>query len=364
MHISIDASRAGRPRPTGTEAYSRNLLRELVPLARAHRLDLYYDRPPAEPLGAPHATERVVRLPRLWTHARLSLELLRRRPDVLFVPSHVVPLVHPCPTVVTVHDLGYLRYRLAYRPAAWIYLLLSTLWSARVATRVIADSEATRRDLVRHARVDPDRVDVVPLGVDARFGRPPLGADARPDSPPRAGEGEYFLFVGTRQPRKNLPRLLRAYAAARRRAPMPELRVVGAGGGPTYAGRDLALPSGARLLGYVPDDRLPALYAGASAVLLPSLYEGFGLPLLEGMASGVAVLGGANSSMPEIVGDAGLLVDAEDERAIEDALVRLATDPALRADLGARGLARARQFTWRRTAEATLAVLERAARSA
>jgi glycosyltransferase involved in cell wall biosynthesis len=350
MHIAIDASRAARPRPTGTEAYSRNLLRALVPLARRHRLDLYYDRPPPAWIGGEHATERVVPLPRLWTHARMSLELLRRRPDVLLVPSHVVPLAHPCPTVVTVHDLGYLRYRLAYRPAAWIYLLLSTLWSARVATRVIADSEATRRDLVRHGRVDAGKVDVVPLGVEARF-RPRQAAAPEP----------YFLFVGTRQPRKNLPRLLRAYAAAGRRAALPELRIAGAGGGATYQGEALALPPGARALGYVPDEALPELFAGATAVLLPSLYEGFGLPLLEGMASGVAVLGGNNSSMPEIIGDAGLLVDAEDERAIADALVRLASEPALRAELAARGLERARQFTWERTARETLAVLERAA---
>ncbi|HEY3108602.1 MAG TPA: glycosyltransferase family 1 protein, partial [Chloroflexota bacterium] len=324
MHIAIDASRAARPRPTGTEAYSRNLLRELVPLARQHRLDLYYDRPPPLSLGGGHAAERVVPLPRLWTHGRLSLELLRRRPDVLFVPSHVVPLAHPCPTVVTVHDLGYLRYRLAYRPAAWIYLLLSTLWSAQAATRVIADSAATRRDLVRHSRIDPTRVDVVPLGVEARFH----------PRPPR-GERPYFLFVGTRQPRKNLARVLRAYAAARRRAPMPELWIGGAAGGASYRGGALELPAGARVLGYVPEQELPALYAGATAVLLPSLYEGFGLPLLEGMASGVPVLGGRNSSMPEIVGDAGMLVEAEDEREIEGGLVRLATEPRLREELGA-----------------------------
>jgi glycosyltransferase involved in cell wall biosynthesis len=350
MLIAIDASRAARPRPTGTEAYSRNLLRALVPLARRHRLDLYYDRQPPLSLADRHATERVVPLARLWTHARLSLELLRRRPDVLFVPSHVVPLVHPCPTVVTVHDLGYLRYRLAYRPAAWIYLLLSTIWSARVATRVIADSEATRRDLVRHAGIDPGRVDVVPLGVDPRF------------QPRRSGGGgpKYFLFVGTRQPRKNLARLLRAYAAARRRGVRPELWIVGAAGGASYRGEAIALPDGARALGYVEDEALPELYAGATALLLPSLYEGFGLPLLEGMASGVPVVGGRNSSMPEIVGEAGLLVEAEDEGAIEEALLRLAGEARLRAQLAERGLERARLFSWERTARETLEVLEKA----
>src|SRR5207244_13495011 len=153
---------------------------------------------------------------------------------------------------------------------------------------------------------------------------------------------------------KNLPRLLRAYAAARSRAAMPELWIGGASGGASYSRGALALPPGARTLDYVPDQELPALYAGARAVLLPSLYEGFGLPLLEGMASGVPVLGGNNSSMPEIVGDAGLLVDAEDETAIEAALVRLATDPALRASLATRGLARAAAFTWERTARLTL----------
>src|SRR5438309_1914825 len=104
----------------------------MVPLAAAHDLTLYYDRQPDERLDGSRVTTRVVPLPRLWTHARLSLEMARNKPDLLFVPAHVVPLVHPR-TVVTIHDLGYLRYRLAYQPAAWIYLYLSTMWSARVA---------------------------------------------------------------------------------------------------------------------------------------------------------------------------------------------------------------------------------------
>lgn len=348
MRIAIDASRASRPRPTGTEAYSRNLLRELVPLASDHQLDLYSDCP----LPADLPPARVAPMPRLWTHGRLSLELLRRRPDVLFVPSHVIPLVHPCPTVVTVHDLGYLPYRLAYRPTAWIYLLLSTIWSARVATRVIVDSEATRRDLLRHVEIDPGKVDVVPLGVEPRF-------HPRPPAVVLGLEPGYFLFVGTRQPRKNLPRLLRAYARARAEAVMPPLVLAG-GSDPRYAAAGLGPTDGVVELGYVSDDAMPALYASAGAVLLPSLYEGFGLPLLEGMASGAPVLGGNNSSMPELVGQAGLLVDAADEGAIAAALVRLAGDAQLRSELAARGLARAAAYTWRRTGELTLDVLTRA----
>jgi glycosyltransferase involved in cell wall biosynthesis len=344
VRIAIDASRAARPSPTGTERYSRDLLRALVPLASRHDVTLYYDREPPERL--PGATARVVPLARLWTHARLSAEMLRARPDALFVPSHVVPLLHPRATVVTIHDLGYLRYRLAYSFGAWAYLVLSTLWSARAARAIVVDSSATRRDLARHAGVDPARLHVVHLGVDPRF---------RPVAQP---SGDYLLFVGTLQPRKNLPRLLRAYELASRQARLPELRIAGSLG---HAAERLRLPDGARYVGYASPEELPGLYANARAFVFPSLFEGFGIPLLEAMASGTPVLAGDNSSMPEVVGDAGLLVDAADERAIADQLLRLASDARLGASLRERGLARAATFTWERAARETLAVIERAA---
>ncbi len=133
MRIAIDASRGARLHQTGTEAYSRELLRALVPIAGHHRLTLYYDRPPFERIEADHVTTCVIPAKRLWTHGRLSVEMALRSPDLLFVPAHVIPLVHPRRTIVTIHDLGYLRYRLAYRPIPWIYLFMSTIWSARVA---------------------------------------------------------------------------------------------------------------------------------------------------------------------------------------------------------------------------------------
>ncbi len=374
MRIAVDASRAARPNPTGTERYARDLLEALVPAARGHELTLYYDREP--PRRLPGATTRVVPLPRIWTHARLSLEMVRSRPDVLFIPAHVVPLVHP-PTVVTIHDLGYLRYRLAYTPAAWIYLFLSTRWSARVARRVVVDSWATREDLLRHCRVDPARVDVVHLGVESRFRPQPADAVASLGLEPDG----YLLFVGTLQPRKNLPRLLRAYARlvkealgngrtgadTRADAGVPPLAIAGASGyRADELGRliaSLGIRDHVRVLGYVDNELSPALFAGARAFLFPSLFEGFGLPLLEAMASGTPVLGGNNSSMPEIVGDAGLLVDAHDEGAIAEAILRLATDTPLRRRLRAKGLARAARFTWERAARQTIEALERAASS-
>jgi len=346
VRIAIDASRAGRLNPTGTERYARNVLNALVPIAGHHWLSLYYDRQPADPPRAPHVEVKVRPFPRLWTHVRLSVEMGRERPDRLFVPAHVVPAVHP-PTVVTIHDLGYLRYRLAYRPAAWIYLFLSTRWSARVAARIVVDSWATRRDLLRHTGVDPAKVEVVHLGVEPRFHPREPAELAEPLARLGLKPGGYLLFVGTLQPRKNLPRIMRAHARAGK--DVPPLAIAGAGSLPTTSDRT-------RLLGYVPDELGPALYAGARGLVFPTLYEGFGLPLLEAMASGVPVLGGDNSSMPEIVGDAGLLVDATDEAAIADGIRRLCGGDS---DLKAKGLARARQFTWERTAAQTLAAIER-----
>jgi glycosyltransferase involved in cell wall biosynthesis len=367
VQIAIDASRSARPHPTGTERYALNLIQALAPLASRHQLTLYYDRPPPRPLHLPHVSSRVVPLPRLWTHARLSFEMVRARPDVLFVPAHVVPLVHPR-TVVTIHDLGYLRYRLAYRPMAWIYLLLSTRWSARAARRIVVDSWATRADLLRHCRVDPERIDVIHLGVDPAF-RPMGAADlTAPLGQLGLTPDGYLLFVGTQQPRKNLPRLLRAYARARLAGDLPPLAIAG---GPGHRADEtsallarLGIAAHVRLLGYVDQAQLPALFAGARAFLFPSLFEGFGLPVLEAMASGTPTLAGANSSMPEIVGDAGRLVDARDDAAIAAAIQRLATDQPLRDTLRERGLARAATFTWERAARQTLDVLERAATEA
>jgi glycosyltransferase involved in cell wall biosynthesis len=376
MLIGLDASRATKEQRTGTEGYSLHLIRALLEIDQRNEYVLYFPRPPRPGLfpASPRWRARAIPCPRLWTHARLSLEMLTAPPDVLFVPAHVLPLVHPRCSVVTIHDLGYRHEPQAHRLLDRLYLELSTRYNARAASHVIADSEATRRDLVQLYGTDPQRITVIPLGLDELF--QPV-ADAARLAAVRAKygiPGDYLLYVGTLQPRKNLVRLIEAWGKICNLQSAICNRLVLAGKkGWLYEEifatvRKLGLEGQVLFPGYVPEEDLPALLSGATAFVLPSLYEGFGLPVLEAMACGTPVIAANVSSLPEVVGDAGLLVDPLDSEALAAAMRRLIadTDPSptlragLRADLRQRGLARAKLFSWPRCARETLAVLETA----
>lgn len=368
MHIGIDISRIAVTARTGTEHYTYELAAALA--RRADRIDYtwYCNRPPDQP--PPHGanvTLRCIPLPRLWTHLRLSVELVRRAPDVLFIPAHVVPLGAPLArrmrTIVTVHDLGYIRYPEAHTTAHRLYLRLSTVWSARVASQIIAVSHATRTDLIQLAGVRPDKITVVHHGLAQRFRQAPA---IRPAYDIIGAHNPYFLYVGTVQPRKNLTRLIEAFARfsaglPRDESAPPLLVIAGKRGwlseGIEQRAAELGIADRVRFVGYVADEALPALYRDALAFVFPSLYEGFGMPVLEAMACGAPVLTSTTSSLPEVAGDAALLADPHDIAALADGLARLHADEALRSDLRQRGRQRAARFTWERCAEETVRVL-------
>jgi glycosyltransferase involved in cell wall biosynthesis len=296
-----------------------------------------------------------------------------RPPRVLFVPAHVVPIIHPRRTVVTIHDLGYLYYPEAHTRFSRWYLHWSTIYSARVARRIIAVSAATARDLQTRYNVPAEKIRVVLHGVDPAFRRVTDAAVA--EAAARYGlDGPqpYLLFVGTLQPRKNLGLLIDAFAALLQdwdaaAGPLPRLALGGKKGwlyDTLFAQVErLELGDAVRFLDYVADADLPILISGATAVMLPSLYEGFGLPALEALACGAPLLAANASSLPEVTGDAALLLDPRDPAAWTAAMRRVLTDPVLRASLSRRGPERAAHFTWARTAAETLRVLEEAGRS-
>jgi glycosyltransferase involved in cell wall biosynthesis len=385
MLIGIDASRATAGQRTGTETYSLNLIRALIGLGTGHRFRLYTNgvshAPGISEMPGAWGEVRAIPFPRLWTHVRLSAEMLTRPPDLLFVPAHVLPLIHPRRSVVTVHDLGYLRYPAAHRPADRRYLDWSTRWNAQQATAVLADSQATKDDLARAYGVDPDKIRVVYLGRDEALG-PVRAANELAAVRERYGiAGRYLLYVGTLQPRKNLARVIEAFARVVGAPPPPQrwgeqspplppqdwgpggLQLVLAGKrGWLY---DDLFAQAARLgltdriifPGYVAAADLPALLSGALAFVFPSLYEGFGIPVLEAGACGVPVITSNTSSLPEVAGDAALLVDPHDVDAIADAMYRLVTDADLRAELTRRGQENIKRFSWEKCARETLAVL-------
>ncbi|MGH2521266.1 MAG: glycosyltransferase family 4 protein [Anaerolineales bacterium] len=377
MRIGVDASRAAAARRTGTESYARYLTQALLNQAPEHEFILYFRDRPVPGLFTRGAS-RVIPFPRLWTHARLSLELLAQpRPDVLFVPAHVLPLIHPLPSVVTVHDLGYRYFPEAHPRAQRWYLDWSTRFSARAATHLIADSISTQRDLTRLYHVPADKITVVYPGRDESFHRiDPAPIRAKYNLP-----GAYLLHVGTLQPRKNLIRLIEAFQHATIRGESPSRpnhhdlgRKPFAAKSPpvtlVLAGRPgwLSAPILAKVrehaplvrhLDDVPDDDLAGLYSGATAFVFPSLYEGFGFPVLEAMACGAPVLCSNTSSLPEVAGEAALLVEPTDTAALASAIAHILSDADLRAVLAEKGFAQMQKFSWARAARETLRVLER-----
>jgi glycosyltransferase involved in cell wall biosynthesis len=279
--------------------------------------------------------------------------------DLVHSLGSTAPLYGRVPRITTIHDLNYKLVPEAHFGLRGLGMRALVPAAARRSRRIIVDAESTRRDLAEHLGTPAAKVDVVPLGVT-----PVPPAEPTPDLRARLGLGDQplVLSVSAKRPHKNLPRLLRAVAAipAERRPalvipgyPTPheaELRALAA-----ELGIDVAFPA------WLAAEELEGLYALATCVVFPSLYEGFGLPVLEAMARGVPVATSNRSSLPEVAGDAALLFDPTDVAAIRDATERLLGDPAERERLRAAGRTRAAQFTWERTAELTVASYERAA---
>jgi glycosyltransferase involved in cell wall biosynthesis len=360
--IGIDASRAISSVPTGTEGYSYHLICALLPRLGARYRTRLYLRSAPNPDAFPGAELCVIPFPRLWTHLRLSWEMARRPPDLLFVPAHVLPPIRPRRTVVTIHDLGYRYFPEAHPWRQRLYLDWSTRWDARVADHILADSAATRDALVREYGIAASKITVAYPGYDSDLA--PV-RDATVLAATQAHyhiPGPYILFMGRLQPRKNLARLIDAFA---RLVPdRPDLILVLAGpvgwlAKPIRARvQELGLETRVLFPGYIAEADKAALISGARVFAYPSLYEGFGFPVLEAQACGVPLLASNTSSLPEVVGDGGLLVDPLDETAIAAALSHLLDDVALRRDLVARGAANLRRFSWEATAQTVVNVIE------
>jgi exopolysaccharide biosynthesis WecB/TagA/CpsF family protein len=360
MHIAIDASRATRAHRTGTENYARQLIERLV---RAHldvRWTLFFRDDPQDWLADLASVERVV-LPaaRMWTYTALAPALARLHPDLFWEPAHVLPPTASLlgiPSLVTVHDLGYEHFPAAHTLTQRLYLQLTTRYHALAATRIIADSEATRTDLIRLYGTPPAKIKVVPLGVDHQHFQPVTDKSTLARVRQRYKTGERFiLYVGTLQPRKNLERLIRAFAEIAPRFPDVNLVLAGGKGWLSDELQAVVEQSGVvpRVIktGYVEDGDLPALLSAAELFAFPSLFEGFGLPILEAMACGTPVVTSNTSSLPEVAGNAALQVDPTNTRHIADTLDLVLRQPALRAELRRRGVAHAARFTWEQSAE-------------
>ena len=356
LRIAIDASRTTAQRPTGTENYARRLIQSFIDanLSRAEpqELTLYFrDKPAAELFPHNNKTRHIVLpFPRAWTHLRFASALWASRPDVCFVPAHSLPLLFPGAALVTAHDLGYKRFPAAHPPWQRRYLDMTTAYSQRRATLVLADSQATADDLSRFYGTPKEKIRVLYPGVDAdslRAAKKEIEHLRHRYQLPR----RYFLFIGTLQPRKNIDGMVKAFKHWQAQGGDPQTGLVLAGGrGWLFDENWLSSAEKVQHLGYVDEADKGALLSGALALLFPSLYEGFGFPVIEAMICGTPVIASNSSSMPELVADAGLLVDPQDTKAISAAMLRYASEPKLRERMMQKGKRQAAQFTWQRAA--------------
>ena len=353
--IGIDASRSTIEQPTGTELYSRLLIDALLERAPDRfSFRLYFNQPPRFRISNQRSTIRNMPFPRLWTHGRLSLEMTLHPPSVLFVPAHVLPIIQPRRSVVTVHDLGYLHFPETHPLRQRLYLDVTTRWHTRIATHVLADSAATKRDLIARYGAQPDRITVAYPGLDPGVKRVTDPAAIARVKSKYGLEGAYVLYLGTLHPRKNVLRLIKAY---RQSGSTWQLVLAGKRGW-YYEQLIKQAGSGVRFIGYVDEADKAALLSDAKAFAFPSLYEGFGFPVLEAMACGVPVLCSNTSSLPEVAGEAALQVDPLNVDEIANGLRRITLDDDLRATLIERGYQQAQRFTWPACADVVLSVFE------
>lgn len=367
MILAVDCREFVPGRVTGIGRFLQGLLTEIAG-SRPHLTTVALAPPEAPvPVSAPHI--RIRRLPRCptlyWDQVLLPRALRRLHATAFFSPYYKAPLLAPCPTVVTIHDLIPLRFP-AYCRGPWLlHAAAFRAWAGLLARRaaiVVTDSTHSRTDLVEGLGLPPERVRVIPIGVGETF-RPAPSPEAVASAAARYGiRGPYLLTVGNFLPHKNLPRLVEAYGLlpeAQRARVSLVLAGTPAGHGPARPvdRRSLARP-GVLLPGFIAPEDLPHLYGGAIALVCPSLTEGFGLPVLEAMACGTPVVCARAGALPEVAGDAALYVDPTDAQSMAAGLARILEDEALRRELTSRGLARARLFEARKSTARLVDLLE------
>ena len=370
MRIALNAqllSFADNYRSGGISRVIYHLLAELGRDPRGHAFDVFVPAAPERngwgSLAFHPSGQLTVRPPiRIaWEQTVLPRKLAALQPDLLHGLAYALPVGWSGPGVVTVYDLSFVRFPRAFKPANRIYLAATTRATARRARRVLTISEHARRDIVRVLGVPEQRVDVTYPAAEERF-RPLPARDVEAFRVARALPEGFIFALGTLEPRKNLVGLLQAYA--RLRQPRPPLYVAGGTGwrfSPIFdTVRQLRLADDVRWLGYVPEDELPLWYNAARLFAFPSLYEGFGLPVLEAMACGTPVVTSNAASLPEVGGKAAVLVPPLDTQRIAQEMERVLDDSQLRMEMRATGRIQASRFSWRAMTDQTVNAYARA----
>ena len=380
MRICFDA-RVIIDKLTGLGNYTYNLVKHLLMLDSENEYIVLINRSltdqhPIKHLEQKNLKKRFVQIPEVTPQQQVMVpfELWKQKPDVYHYPNFDLPVFQPYNSIFTVHDLTYLKHRDLYIKRRWaknLYTKSIMALGARKAKRIISVSTSTKRDLQEILRVPEEKIYVILEGLDECYFN---GQCSQPE--PKLfeqylglkEEDEYFLFVGERRPHKNLVQLVEAFSVFKKRLPNNIKLVIG---GKKYADydkpeekvRELNLTHDVVFLGYVPEDFLPTLYKRAKCFVFISIYEGFGLPLLEAMACGTPIITSNLSSMPEVAGDAALTVDPYNVEEIANAMQRLTEDLDLRQQLVKNGFRRVKKFSWQSAAEKTLELYESISKS-
>jgi glycosyltransferase involved in cell wall biosynthesis len=370
LHIAIDAHSVGAELG-GNESYATNLIEALAQIDQTNRYTLFVTKTAAIERFAdrwpnfkvqrtlPHTP--LVRIPLI-----LSRELRRNPVDLLHV-QYTAPPFAPCPVVTTIHDLAFEHLPKTFNRRSWMQMRLTVRRTARRAAHIITVSEYSRDDIIRTYKIPPERITVTPEAAAESFFPVTNETDLKRVRETYGIQENYILSLSSIQPRKNLVRLIEAYSCLRGVQPevkLPQLVLVGKRGWLEHetfrAAERSALGNDILFTGYVPERDLAALYSGAICFVYPSYFEGFGLPVVEAMQCGVPVIAGNRTSLPEVLGNAGVLFDPFDTQALVKSLTQVLADSEYRAELRSKGLERARNFNWQKTALMTLGVYERA----
>lgn len=354
MVIGINASAAFKTPRTGVEEYTYQLLKHLSKLdVGKHQVILYVNK---GDLANCRFKIKKLTFPFMWTQVRLSLEMLTHRPDVLFIPVHVLPLVHPRKSIVTIHGLEYEYFPEMYPKSFLKYLRLGTKYALKHAYKIIAVSENTKRDLVRLYGADPGKIEVVHHGVSQKFH--PTGGHPKGEKV----KVKYILYLGRLEKKKNVDGLVKAFDILKTRYGVPhKLLLVGPIG---YKFREIKSTIQASKYtndiiqtGYVSEGEKYKLLKNADVFIFPSLYEGFGMPVTEAQGAGVPVVTSNISSLPEVVGESALKVNPLDTEAIAESIYKVISDDKLRKNLIKQGYENIKRFSWEKCARETLKAL-------
>jgi len=359
MLIGIDASKVAKTYQSGTEVYSTELIKALSRLDRQNRYLLYTPRPISDRLPnlGKNFKTKIIPFGKFWTQIRLSQEMLAHKPDILFIPAHTLPLIFPKKSIVTIHDLGFKHFPELYPPSDLLYHNWAANHSVKHAFHILVDSTFVKKDLLNYYPLNPQKITVIPLGYDIQTFRP---------LPRKTASKPYLFYIGRLEEKKNIVGMIRAFRILRKEQSIRHQFILA--GRPGFGfdriqkeieGLPPEIKKDVILLGYIDQNTYIKYLKNASILFFCTFFEGFGLPLLEAMASGVPVVASNRTSIPEITGKAAVLVTPVKPFDMAVALSKIIHNRGLEKALISKGLTRASLYSWDKTAQKTLDVLER-----